>query len=133
MSLWCYLIIYIILYTIYTIYSNIGDPSLFLYLFPPPPDLLHPVLVIHHGEDLLLVVGYRSYGDVSHYAELSTVVEMLILETNEVPHKSSEYLQKLKDTADSFSGNCGELNEVLRSKSSNCDHHLLHNKSDYPN
>ena len=95
------------------LFYNEKDVLSFLYLFPSPSDLLDPVLVIHHGDDLLLVVGYRSYGDVSHYAELSTVVEVLILETNEVPHESSEYLQKLKDTAYSLRGNCAKLKKVF--------------------
>lgn len=88
------------------------DELFFLHLLPSPSDLLDPVLVIHHGDDLLLVVGNRSYRDVSHYAELSAVVEVLILETNEVPHESSEYLQKLKDTANSLRGNCAKLKKV---------------------
>ena len=59
--------------------------------------------MIHHGDNLLLVVHrHRSNGDVPDYSELSAVVEMLVLQTDEIPNKSPEDLQELKNTVDGF-------------------------------
>lgn len=103
------LIYYVFHYNVFRRKSKINEfhlksvLSFYLHFFPPKPELLETVLVIHHGDDLLLVMHrHRSYGDVPDYSELSAVVEMLVLQTDEIPNKSPEDLQELKNTVDGF-------------------------------
>lgn len=60
----------------------------------PPPGLLalpvfDSVLVVHHLLEQCLIVGVqRSHGDVPHRPELTAVVQVLVLQTEEVPHET---------------------------------------------
>lgn len=47
------------------------------------------VLLVHHLLQQRLVVGIeRSHGDVAHRTELAAVVQVLVLQTEEVPDKT---------------------------------------------
>ncbi len=47
------------------------------------------VLLVHHLLQQRLVVGIKwRYGDVPHSTKLTTVIQVLVLQTEEVPHKT---------------------------------------------
>lgn len=55
----------------------------------------HAVLVVHHLQDDDLVVGVdRGDRDVPHGTELTTVVEMFVLQAEKVPHEAAEHLER---------------------------------------
>lgn len=57
------------------------------FLALPVPDA---VLLVHHLlQQRLVVCVQRSHGDVPHRSELAAVVQVLILQTEEVPHEAS--------------------------------------------
>lgn len=60
-----------------------------------PHRWLHPLLVIH--QHLSRVDGVDR--DVTHHSKVTTIVQMLILNTEKVPYESAEYLQYSQDTA----------------------------------
>ena len=76
------------------LYQVTGQSSLFTgQVFPH--GWLHPFLVINEhlrGVD-------RVDGDIPHHSEVTTVVQMLILHSEEVPHKPAEHLQDCQHTS----------------------------------
>merc|ERR1719397_2050188 len=87
-----------------------------LILFPKlPSPLSHPlsaIFEVHHHDQFLLVLHIdRRYGDVSYNAELSTVVQMLVLQTEKVPNKPSEDFSNLLHTANKLVGDASRLFE----------------------
>lgn len=57
------------------------------FLALPVPDA---VLLVHHLlQQRLVICVQRSHGNVPHRSELTTVVQVLVLQTEEVPHEAS--------------------------------------------
>lgn len=62
----------------------------------PVPD---PVLLVHHLLQQCLVIGVqRSHRDVPHRSELAAIVQVLVLQTEEVPHEASDDERKERHT-----------------------------------
>lgn len=76
-------------WVVFLVCEDLECEEYLLWIFPfflPPVN--NPVWLIHHTDQQILITRIKwSNWNVSHSSKLATVIQMLILQTKEVPHK----------------------------------------------
>lgn len=86
----------------------------------------HALVVVHHAQDQRLVGGVdRRYADVAHRPELAAIVQVLVLQSEEVPDEATEDLQRSSDGDDAVAGDVLEFGEREADDPEEAQHKVL--------